>query len=246
MWSPAANSRTEAVMERAPLTASLSMATTTSPGFNPASAAGDPLLTSCTTAPSLVVSPSVAVPSPMLTPRKACLATTSVIRSSARRCARADGRPKRRPIEPALPPPWLRLAIEDVIPMTRPEASNSGPPLLPGLIAASTWMALVTTGSAPVEGGDDARRHGAVQAERVADRHHGLADGDCVRVAERRRHQVLRSVGQRDHCQVGGGIGADQRGIEDPPVGQCDLELLGGTRDVVVGQHVTRCVDDHA
>src|SRR5665647_2787547 len=29
-------------------------------------------------------------------------------------------------------------------------------------------------------------------------------------------------------------------------VGQRDLELLGGARDVVVGQHVTRGVDDHA
>src|SRR5665647_1637019 len=129
----------------------------------------------------------------MVTPRKACWATPSVISSSAIRLARLEGMAKPRPIEPALPPPWLRLAMEDVIPMTRPEASNSGPPLLPGLIAASTWMALVTTGSLtgaePVETGDDARRHGAVQAERVADRHHGLADGDRdglpVRLARR-------------------------------------------------------------
>src|SRR5665648_719418 len=66
---------------------------------------GDPLLTSCTTAPSLVVSPSVAVPSLMLTPRKACWATPSVISSSAIRFARLDGMAKPRPIEPALPPP---------------------------------------------------------------------------------------------------------------------------------------------
>src|SRR5665647_1889663 len=163
MWSPAASSRTEAVRERAPLTASLSMATTTSPGFNPASAAGDPLLTSCTTAPSLVVSPSVAVPSLMLTPRKACLATPSVISSSAIRFARLDGMAKPRPIEPALPPPWLRLAIEDVIPMTRPEASNSGVHL-DGVGDDRLGTRQGAGRDRPVEGGDDARRHGAVQA----------------------------------------------------------------------------------
>ena len=44
------------------------------------------------------------------------------------------------PIEPELSETW---AIELVMPMTLPVSSKSGPPELPGLIAASIWMALV-------------------------------------------------------------------------------------------------------
>ncbi len=39
---------------------------------------------------------------------------------------------------PSLPPPWL--AICELTPTTRPLESSSGPPELPGLIAASVWM----------------------------------------------------------------------------------------------------------
>ena len=53
------------------------------------------------------------------------------------------------PIDPALPPVLDSEAIEEVMPMTVPDASNSGPPLLPGLIAASIWIAFVTTVSVP-------------------------------------------------------------------------------------------------
>ena len=35
------------------------------------------------------------------------------------------------------------VAMELVIPMTRPFSSKRGPPELPGLMAASIWMALV-------------------------------------------------------------------------------------------------------
>ena len=42
------------------------------------------------------------------------------------------------PVEPS-------EAIEDGMPMTRPVSSTSAPPLLPGLTAASVWIALVTT-----------------------------------------------------------------------------------------------------
>ena len=40
-------------------------------------------------------------------------------------------------------------AIELVIPTTWPLESNNGPPELPGLMAASIWMALVYTGEPP-------------------------------------------------------------------------------------------------
>ena len=41
------------------------------------------------------------------------------------------------PTEPLLPEP---VAIWELIPITRPSASISGPPELPGLIAASVWI----------------------------------------------------------------------------------------------------------
>ena len=40
----------------------------------------------------------------------------------------------------AKPRPWAVDATAVLMPMTAPEASSSGPPLLPGLIAASVWM----------------------------------------------------------------------------------------------------------
>ena len=46
---------------------------------------------------------------------------------------------KPRPIEPSLPVEAVR--IEELMPTTLPSRSTSGPPLLPGLIAASVWIA---------------------------------------------------------------------------------------------------------
>ncbi len=43
------------------------------------------------------------------------------------------------PTEPPPPP----VAIWELIPITRPELSSSGPPELPGLIAASVWITLL-------------------------------------------------------------------------------------------------------
>ena len=43
---------------------------------------------------------------------------------------------------PTFPPPLPPVAICELIPITRPVASISGPPELPGLIAASVWMTL--------------------------------------------------------------------------------------------------------
>jgi hypothetical protein len=39
----------------------------------------------------------------------------------------------------AKPMPWAEADPALMIPMTAPELSTSGPPLLPGLIAASVW-----------------------------------------------------------------------------------------------------------
>src|SRR3954447_342453 len=50
---------------------------------------------------------------------------------------------KPRPIEPPWVPPIVELSerIEELIPITWPDMFTSGPPELPGLIAASVWIA---------------------------------------------------------------------------------------------------------
>ena len=51
---------------------------------------------------------------------------------------------KPRPIEPPESPVTLLLLavrIEELMPTTRPDRSTSGPPELPGLMAASVWIA---------------------------------------------------------------------------------------------------------
>ena len=41
---------------------------------------------------------------------------------------------------PTFPPPLPPVAICELTPITRPFASSSGPPELPGLIGASVWI----------------------------------------------------------------------------------------------------------
>ena len=50
----------------------------------------------------------------------------------------------------AKPRPWASVETAVLMPMTRPLASSSGPPLLPGLIAASVWSRLVSVTGWPV------------------------------------------------------------------------------------------------
>jgi hypothetical protein len=78
------------------------------------------------------------------------------------------------------------------MPTTRASASASAPPELPGLSAASVWMT-----SSMIRPG---------QAERIADRHHELADDEPVGLAElgRLRGRAVRA----QHGQVGQRVGA--------------------------------------
>ena len=55
--------------------------------------------------------------------------------SSATRTARSIGMAKPSPTEPP-----LLLKIEELTPTTSPSALVSGPPELPGLMAASVWI----------------------------------------------------------------------------------------------------------
>ena len=93
------------------------------------------------------------------------------------------GTAKPMPTLPLLPLP--PVAICELMPITRPAASISGPPELPGLIAASVWMtssiskplgAWIVRWTAEI----DAGRQRAVEAERVADRDGRVADLDVL------------------------------------------------------------------
>ena len=77
------------------------------------------------------------------------------------------------------------------MPITRPRASNSGPPELPRLIGASIWIASATEYTdvsesieRPVAETTPTASERLV-AERAADRGDGLPDADGRRVSER-------------------------------------------------------------
>ena len=106
-----------------------------------------------------------------------------------------------RPIEPDSPPSRRSaVRIEELIPTTWPVMSTSGPPELPGLIAASVWIASVSGGlcrcrsrvcrsadrDRAVERADDAGGDGGLQAERRPDRDHRLADLEVAGLADGR------------------------------------------------------------
>ena len=136
--------------------------------------------------------------------------------------------------------------------MTSPRTFTSGPPELPGLIAASVWMkSWMLPWPRPGSpfrraalGAHDAGGDGERQAfaQRIADRQHPLADPGVVAVAERDGRQVLGV--DLEHGHVGVGIGADDLRLELPPVEQAHGDLLGALDHVVVGQDVAVGRDD--
>ena len=115
---------------------------------------------------------------------------------------------------------WM---IAVLMPTTRPRLSSSGPPLLPGLSAASVWITLSTRcpvmlrrlrpSALTTPGG-----HGRVEAERAADGDHELPDAQLGRVAERRVRQPRR-IGLHDR-DVGPRVGADDAAGDLPAVVQ--------------------------
>ena len=123
---------------------------------------------------------------------------------------------------PTLPLPLPPVWIWELIPITWPSASISGPPELPGLIAASVWITCEIEKpfgrlDLALQGGDDAAGDGAVEAERVADRDHRVADFDLRGVAERERVQLVGGRVDLEQGDVGGRVGADDFGR----VGRC-------------------------
>ena len=140
------------------------------------------------------------------------------------------------------------------MPTTSPRTFSSGPPELPGLIAASVCSMFcrlpLTPPSGRAERRDDADGHGVAQAERVADRHDPVARLHLLRVAElrflqrRRRH-----LGQLDQRAVGQRVAADdlRRVAFRPAVAEeADLDVFRVFDDVVVGEDEPALVDDEA
>ena len=151
---------------------------------------------------------------PPLIPRKACSTSPLVLELVGTSRAVLIGIAKPMPTLPLPPPP---VSICELIPITWPSASISGPPELPGLIAASVWITLrdreaVGGLDLALQRRDDAAGDGAVEAERVADRDHRVADFDLRGVAQRQRVQLVGGGVDFEQGDVGGRVGADHLG----------------------------------
>ena len=85
------------------------------------------------------------------------------------------------------------------MPMTSPCELSSGPPELPGLMAASVWMAFSMSwprGSwMDADGADDAGGHGSVEAE-------GIADGVDLLPTTRLREVCASVAGTRSGASI--------------------------------------------
>ena len=144
--------------------------------------------------------------------------------------------------------PEATVAMAVLMPITSPAPLTSAPPELPGLIAASVWMASMTVASSALEPVWTARPvalmipvgHRVGQPQRRADRDRDVAHLHLVGVGELGRGEPLGAV-QPQHGEVEGGVGAHDGGVVEGAVGGADLHGLGvaplAGDDVVVGEH---------
>jgi hypothetical protein len=91
----------------------------------------------------------------------------------------------------------------------------------------------------------DAGRHGAAQAERIADRHDRLADLHLARVSELDGGQRLVAL-DLEHGEIGLLVTAQQLGRQLAAVVQGHGDRVGLTGDVVVGHDDAGRIDDEA
>ena len=139
-------------------------------------------------------------------------------------------------------------AIMVLMPITSPCQLRSGPPELPGLMAASVWMASSMTSPS----GSCTWRmeltmplgEGAGESEGIADRVNFLADLQIGRIAESHRLQV--GSFDLDDGQVMRLVGADDGGLIFLAVVERDFDLARIGDDVIVGEDVSFFVDDEA
>ncbi len=121
------------------------------------------------------------------------------------------------PTEPLEPP----VAIWELMPITRPWPSSSGPPELPGLIEASVWITLADREAVgrldlALERRDDAGGDGAGEAERVADRDRRRRPPCTFDESPSGSGIELRVVGiDLQHRQVGGRVAPGHLGVHE-------------------------------
>src|SRR6516165_4775410 len=92
---------------------------------------------------------------------------------------------------------------------------------------------------------DDAGRHRAAQAERIADGDHPFAEPQLVGIAEFHRHQRFRRL-EFQHREVGLLVDADDLRPDLAAVVEDDVDLVGVRNHVIVGHDDARGVDDEA
>ena len=149
--------------------------------------------------------------------------------------------------------PWyppLSVAIAVLIPITSPRMSSSGPPLLPGLIAASVCMKslqLMIRADVAAFGADDAGGDGRFETERRADRNRPIAHFDGLGIADLRGHQVFLIVLQLEDGEIGFRVGADQLGgVLGGVVVEFHLDPAGVLHHMKVGEDIAVAIDNHS
>ena len=209
--------------------------------------AGPVLVTSTTSAPLVLGRPRlcghVAVTSWMPTPSQPRRVSPNSASCSTTGRARLTGTAKPMPSDE---PPRAMIAV--LMPTTLPSMSNSGPPELPWLIAASVWM---KSSYGPVTGcrGCAPKRSPASPSRR--------ARTDCRSPSPSRRLRALSlspnstngsgwPASTLQHREVGLVVGADQFGGQPRAVGQEHLDVVGALDDVVVGDDQPVGADDEA
>ena len=146
---------------------------------------------------------------------------------------------------------WASATMAVFMPTTWPAALTSGPPELPGLMAASVWMRPSSVTPSAVEvavlGRHDPAGDGrlAAEVEGVADGDHLVADLEVVGRAELGGHEVV-DVLHLDQGEVVVGGAADQRGRVLAAVGEHDGDVADAADHVGVGEHEPVGAEDDA
>ena len=150
---------------------------------------------------------------------------------------------------PALAPDGLAICV--FTPMRRPALSSSGPPELPGLIAASVWMTfwilrLRQRLDRASERAHDAGRERLVEAERVPDREHLLPHLQPLARADENRRQLLRRSRDPEDGEILVRLDADDGGLPVRLVRERDDGGVGPGDDVKIRDDVSLPVPQKA
>ena len=91
----------------------------------------------------------------------------------------------------------------------------------------------------PPLGADDSRGDGMFETERIADRHHPIADVQLARVAELGKGQIAAGATDLDQGQVGAIVLADQARFMLAVIRQFDFDRVGAAHDMITGENLT-------